>query len=319
MAHRAFKSRVVTSRVGGAFSLAELLVVVGIIALLLAITLPPLQFARRSAMQARCASNLQQLGRALGSSHTELNFYPHPDDGGTPIRYTWIDVLIQRGSLGGGLAGGATGASVGYCPMDARPDPMNSARNQTLIYPPNHNERGIDYSYGIGVPLALGGWAVRGAPGTDNRPRMFRDHERNVAGRVLAADGYDSGIYNLSGNALFTDSWNDPTQFDNTVAWRRHRSTARSPIGVANVLFQDYHVRALHYNSSEANPINTSQSFVWQPGEPVYVNPGDRIDDFWYPNQSPPNYGSVPPGTTFPDELLPYWYTQLHYWSAVVK
>lgn len=312
---RAFQTRVVSWGARRAFSLAELLVVVGIIALLLAITLPPLQFARRSAMQARCASNLQQLGRALSSSHTELNFYPHPDDGGSPIRYTWIDVLIQRGLT----SGDAPFASVGYCPMDARPDPMNSARNPTLMYPPNRNERGIDYSYGIGIPLALGGWAVRGSPGSDNRPRTFRDHERNSAGRVLAADGYDSGIYNLSGNALFTDAWNDPTQFDNTVAWRRHRTTARSQIGVANILFQDYHVRALRYNSNEAMPINTSQTFVWQPGEPVFVNPGDRIDDFWYPNQSPPNFGSSPPGTTFPDELLPYWYTQQHGWSAVVK
>src|SRR5262245_45134663 len=102
MAHRAFNQNVVRPQARRAFSLAELLVVIGIIALLIAITLPPLQFARRSAMQTRCASNLQQLGRALGSSHTELNFYPQPDDGGAPIRYTWIDVLMQKGSLGNG-------------------------------------------------------------------------------------------------------------------------------------------------------------------------------------------------------------------------
>jgi type II secretory pathway pseudopilin PulG len=317
MEKRAFNLHVVR-RAGRAFSLAELLVVVGILALLIAITLPPLQFARRSAMQTRCASNLQQLGRALGSSQTELNFYPHPDDGGAPIRYTWIDVLIQRRSLGDGQAAAGL-TSVGYCPMDARPDPMNSARNQNLIYPPNRNERGIDYSYGIGIPLALGGWALRAAPGPDNRVRTFWDHERNVSGRVLAADAYDSGIYNLSGNALFTDAWNDPTQYDNTMAWRRHRSTAGSTQGVANVLFQDYHVRAVRYDSNSAVPINTAQTFVWQPGESVYVNPGDRIDDYWYPNQAPPNYGSLPPGSTFPDELLPYWYTQMHRWSSVVK
>lgn len=318
MANRAFNQRVVPPRAKPAFSLAELLVVVGIIALLIAITLPPLQFARRSAMQARCAANLQQLGLALGSSHTELNFYPHPDDGGAPIRYTWIDVLMQRRALGDGLSA-TNGMSVGYCPMDSRPDPMNSARNSNLIYPPNRNERGIDYSYGIGVPLAMGGWALRGAPAADSRMRTFRDHERNAAGRVLAADAYDSGVYNLSGNALFTDAWNDPTQFDNTVAWRRHRGRAGSSVGGANVLYQDHHVRAVRYDGAAAAPINTAQTFVWQPGESVFVNPGDRIDELWYPNQAPPNFSSSPPGSTYPDELLPIWYTQLHRWSIVVK
>ena len=48
-----------------AFSLIELLIVIGIIALLLAILLPVLAQVRQRAEKARCASNLRQVGAGL--------------------------------------------------------------------------------------------------------------------------------------------------------------------------------------------------------------------------------------------------------------
>ncbi len=310
------------SKMRRAFSLAELLVVVGILALLIAITLPPLQFARRQALQTRCTANLQQLGRALGTVHAEYEFYPMPDDGGSPIRYTWIDVLLQRKVLADARANvGAGRVGIGYCPSDRGPDPLNTARNSNLIYPPDRNQHGIDYSYGIGVPLAMGGWAIRNAPTPlDPRPRYFGNSQRNTANRVLAADAYDSGIYNLSGNAMQSDIWNDPTQYDNTMAWRRH-AAGNGIMGVANALFQDYHVATLRYDPTpgQQEPINTSRDFLWQPGESVYVNPNDRIEGLYYPNQPPPNFNSIPQGEAFPDGLNPAYYTSRAGWTTIVK
>jgi len=278
-----------------------MLVVIGIIALLLAIMLPPLQAAHKQATATTCRARLREIGAALQNTLTEYRYYPVWDDGSNPYRFTWIDVLVQQHEL-------ATRRAA-YCPDDPRPDYINSARghHHRVLYPGRPDTYGIDYSYGIGVPLASGGWNWRPGYG-DGLRRVLVDHEKYPAERLLAADSTWSAVYNLSGDALENHDWSYPTQYDNTIAWRH-------PGPAANALFQDGHVERIVYNLVSAEPINTSKVFLWYAGESANVNPSDQHGAYYYPNTPPANLrtGEAAPG--YPYEMLPGHYTSNMLWT----
>src|SRR5438105_3121722 len=99
-----------------AFTLVELLVVIGIIALLMAILLPSLSKARENAIRVQCASNLRQWGQAYHQYANEnKGCFPYNGPAIPPnipvggfdmswnssvVQQFWTDYLLPNRTLG---------------------------------------------------------------------------------------------------------------------------------------------------------------------------------------------------------------------------
>jgi prepilin-type N-terminal cleavage/methylation domain-containing protein/prepilin-type processing-associated H-X9-DG protein len=88
------------------FTLVELLVVIGIIALLIAILLPALQSAQRQARMVQCQSNMKQVAMALimyfdqnKGGHIPAMIAPNVANSGYPTGLWWPTELVKQGYI----------------------------------------------------------------------------------------------------------------------------------------------------------------------------------------------------------------------------
>ncbi|MGC4030572.1 MAG: hypothetical protein QM754_02325 [Tepidisphaeraceae bacterium] len=234
---------------GVAFTLVELLVVIGIIALLIAILLPGLGRAREMGRSISCQSALQQWGVA---TQMYLNEFKQklPKHSGAPAGWfttytdpgTWYNALppyVKAPTYGSIYSGGSVGTDGGY-------------RNAWIWYCPTQLNRrknsnsGLN-SYHYGMNAVINGFFSAYGP---NIKVDFVPITRLVASSQIPLLMEGSG----NGSAL------NPDNIDRS----RHTN------GTSNVLFADGHV--LNMRASEIPvPTKSAASGYWTSDNPRLV------------------------------------------------
>jgi len=181
--------RVRAGKLRGAFTLVELLVVIGIIAVLIGVLLPVLGRAREQANRTRCLSNLRQLGQAmLMYANTYQDRLPNGNPPQTTSDYDATNsvlVALNRDYI--------RAANVFWCPSDVDPAPEqietadyalpNSARVSYEFYSPFWiPEYGPKLTKIKMAPIA---WDLNGAA-----PVTKDQNHSTKGGNVVYADGH---------------------------------------------------------------------------------------------------------------------------------